>query len=340
MNFQNMNDIARNFENNLTEKEQVLICDDTENKRWIIFCIKDDMGKIQNGQYKIMPYGQISCDVWNDLVEVKANSPHLNNSVEVLTSMIGKETTNASISAVQGLLSEYATDFDILKNTLLSNGGKITAAFDKYTLDYIWRIFRYATVSDWLESVLCWNKEDSKLLYSLDYDNFEKVFHSHVCVSCGIYPITDDNNNTFFCRCYSATNETAAFYYDYLYVLLSAGEKKKNKIVECPRCGRLYFSQSNNFKYCPKCSRKEIALENRNKSVRKIHKQIQDKLHGRMVRKNNPLPADEYENFLKESNYYWDIVRGKDVAPDPKFSSSIKTEKQYEKWLTKKLNSL
>lgn len=37
--------------------------------------------------------------------------------------------------------------------------------------------------------------------------------------------------------------------------------------------------------------------------------------------------------FLNESNYYWDIVSGRDVEKNPAYKKRIKTKEDYMKWL-------
>jgi hypothetical protein len=78
-----------------------------------------------------------------------------------------------------------------------------------------------------------------------------------------------------------------------------------------------------------------IRNENRLKSVRYIHKKIYDKINNSKFHTNT-----EKELFLAESNYYWDIVRGKEVKPIPLFAANIKTEEDYKKWLEEKLKSI
>jgi len=104
----------------------------------------------------------------------------------------------------------------------------------------------------------------------------------------------------------------------------------------CPRCGHIFYP-NNKSKYCDECKKDSSAIRNekRRQSVRYFHKKVYDKIT--LSKKYD----DNFRNdFMNESNYYWDIVQGKEVPDNPLYRERIKTESQYKKWLEKKLNSL
>lgn len=119
---------------------------------------------------------------------------------------------------------------------------------------------------------------------------------------------------------------------------------RKKKMLKCENCGRLFYSSNNQAKYCDICKQPEIMgkirYENRKKNtVRKLHHDIVTKLYS--IGDGKKKSPNEISNaFLEESNYYWDIIQGKEVIPNPLYQERIKTESQYKKWLEKKLNSL
>jgi uncharacterized Zn finger protein (UPF0148 family) len=105
----------------------------------------------------------------------------------------------------------------------------------------------------------------------------------------------------------------------------------------CPRCGQLFYTDSNKYKYCPDCQGQSatIQTENRKKNVRYLHKRISDR-----IRNNRKYSSDFLDDFMSESNYYWYLLRGKDITPNPDYTANIQTENDYKQWLQEKLDSL
>lgn len=51
--------------------------------------------------------------------------------------------------------------------------------------------------------------------------------------------------------------------------------------------------------------------------------------------------GEDYNDFVTESYYYRDLIKGKKVSPCPNdYNSSIQTQKQYEEWLKQKHQEL
>ena len=51
--------------------------------------------------------------------------------------------------------------------------------------------------------------------------------------------------------------------------------------------------------------------------------------------------GEDYNDFVTESYYYRDLIKGKKVSPCPNdYNSSIQTQKQYEEWLKQKTSRI
>lgn len=100
--------------------------------------------------------------------------------------------------------------------------------------------------------------------------------------------------------------------------------------VFCQNCGHTFFSTNVNATYCTLCKKNmgKIRHQARKKNVeRKLHQEILSMLY-------TLDDTKELSNaFLNESNYYWDIVSGKDVKKNPAYKKRIKTKEDYMKWL-------
>lgn len=50
--------------------------------------------------------------------------------------------------------------------------------------------------------------------------------------------------------------------------------------------------------------------------------------------------GEDYNDFVTESYYYRDLIKGKKVSPCPNdYNSSIQTQKQYEEWLKQNIKN-
>lgn len=115
---------------------------------------------------------------------------------------------------------------------------------------------------------------------------------------------------------------------------------KKAKILFCPNCNSMFASNNNKAKYCEVCRQPEImekiryANRKANKA-RKLHHDIATLSYSLNTKEN-----DISNSFLNESNYYWDIVQGKNPEKIKEYSAKIKTEADYMKWLEKKYEEI
>ena len=86
--------------------------------------------------------------------------------------------------------------------------------------------------------------------------------------------------------------------------------------------------------YCKDCSKQRGKINGINRKDNKeryLHKRINDKLTYYNL---------DNSDFLNESNYYWDIVRGKSVEFNPTYRNDIKTMSDYMTWLNKTMDNL
>ena len=115
---------------------------------------------------------------------------------------------------------------------------------------------------------------------------------------------------------------------------------QKTKILVCPNCKSIFASSNNKAKYCEVCKQPEImgkiryANRKANKA-RKLHHDIATLSYSLNTKEN-----DVSNSFLNESNYYWDIVQGKNPEKIKEYSAKIKTEADYMKWLEKKYEEI
>lgn len=115
------------------------------------------------------------------------------------------------------------------------------------------------------------------------------------------------------------------------------------KIRACSNCGQLYFSSNFKAKYCPDCKGNygKIRYKHRKEnSARALHTYVLNLLYlkygGSSPAKSAGMTSDISNAFLAESNYYWDIVSGRNPQPNPDYNADIRTESDYISWLESK----
>lgn len=112
----------------------------------------------------------------------------------------------------------------------------------------------------------------------------------------------------------------------------------KHSLSSCPICKKIFVKRDGRIHFCPKCSIDKKSQKKYNDQKRKRNSvQIEHKAIVDMLRNRN----EDYNDFVNESYYYRDLIKGKEVPPCPvNYDSSIQTRKQYEEWLKKKHNEL
>lgn len=106
----------------------------------------------------------------------------------------------------------------------------------------------------------------------------------------------------------------------------------KYSLEYCPICRKSFIKRDGRTKFCPACSLDEKAKKQYNDKKRKaepryIHKNICD-----MLRNRN----ENYMDFCKESDYYWDVVNCKNVSHNAVYDDTIRTKSDYIDWLKEK----
>lgn len=115
---------------------------------------------------------------------------------------------------------------------------------------------------------------------------------------------------------------------------------QKAKIRLCHNCNSIFANSNNNARYCEVCKQPEV-MEKIRYANRKANRAR--KLHHDIVTLTYSLNSkgnDVSNSFLTESNYYWDICRGKQPEKVEKYSAKIENEADYMKWLEKKYEEL
>ena len=219
---------------------------------------------------------------------------------------------------------------------------------------------------DGLKDVLGWYKEYSELLVFIqrvpDYKkekNYDMLAGMYLhfkfflsMISRGQYePISNERflkwenkekdfiefcGHTFFhdakipCEHYKTKNHSDIFILDLWEFLFNS---QIPKINVCKECGLLFVSNNTNATYCNICKKAMNQIRYRNRKENKerfLHKQIIDFLYS--IDETKSLSNE----FLNESNYYWDIVCGKEVETNNMYNEKITSNEQYYEWLLKK----
>lgn len=104
------------------------------------------------------------------------------------------------------------------------------------------------------------------------------------------------------------------------------------EFAHCANCEIMYIKQNSKQKYCPDCSRnyKAISDQKRKETPRGLHQKVSNYL-----RNSDKFTLDEQADFNNESNYYWDIIKGKTPENTHDYLD-ISCEQDYVQWLNNK----
>jgi hypothetical protein len=133
------------------------------------------------------------------------------------------------------------------------------------------------------------------------------------------------------CEKWQVENFWDIFILDFWEVLTNP---KIGKFRVCKECSCLFLSNNNNATYCDLCKKNiaKIRYKNRKRNKeRYLHKNILDYLY--LIDESKNMSNE----FLNESNYYWDVVRKKSVEKSLIYTEKITTKKQYMQWLEDKM---
>ena len=332
------------------DKNTFLAIEDIDNRQWICY-------SSYTGTYTIKPFGHITADMIYECLSRLKNDVHHNKLMEWYDE-IGFEYDAETGEKDAEFLKPYILQLqDVILNLGKYRKDRAKAEM-KATLLEVWKIYRNAKhFSTWKDIInLSEDTEENhkkKLgIYTQeDIEDIKKIvkvnhasaielnnnmYNIHIkkffCF-CDYVTFYDNNNVPLIGRGYIARTPGDMFAADLYHVLVSglAGTPRL-----CPRCGHIFYP-NNKSKYCDDCKKDSPSIRNekRRQSVRYYHKKVYDKIT------QSKKYDDNFRNaFMNESNYYWDIVQGKEVIVNPLYKERIKTETQYKKWLEKKLISL
>ncbi len=166
----------------------------------------------------------------------------------------------------------------------------------------------------------------------IERNNFFDENRNAVIRSAG-YDIVECKGVSIPCEKYYVSDYQYAFVLDFWEWLFHPNSQK---IRVCKECGILFCSNNVNATYCHLCKENmgKIRYQARKKNVeRKLHQEVLSMLY-------TLDDTKELSNaFLNESNYYWDIVSGRDVEKNPAYKKRIKTKEDYMKWLQEQKKS-
>ncbi len=329
------------------DKNTFLAIEDTDNKQWIFYYP-------YTGLYTIKPFGHIVADMIFEYLSRLENDVHHNKLLEWYD-----ETGFEYEQGIGGKDAEFLKPYILKLQDVILNLDRYRKdshkAEMKAALLETWKMYRNAKyVSTWKNIIDLsadteekhknksgiFTQEDIKEIVKSNHaEAIEldvRVYNLHIENSfhfCDYVTFYDNNNIPHTGKGYISCTPGDVFASDLYHVLVSglAGIPRR-----CPRCGHIFYP-NNKSKYCDECKKDSSAIRNekRRQSVRYFHKKVYDK-----ITLSNKYDSDFRNDFMNESNYYWDIVQGKDVTVNPLYREHIKTESQYKKWLEKKLNSL
>lgn len=331
------------------DKNTFLAIEDTDNRQWICY-------SSYTGTYTIKPFGHITADMIYECLSRHKSDVHHNKLMEWYDE-IGFEYDEEIGEKDAEFLKPYILWLQSLILGLGQYRKSPNQAEMKATLLQAWKLFRNAKYSQSLKDILSLSDDkeenhkeelEKNIFTKKDIEEMVKLNHSEAAeLSNNLYNIHikkffhfcdyvtfyDDNNVPLIGRGYIARTPGDMFAADLYHVLVSglAGTPRL-----CPRCGHIFYP-NNKSKYCNDCKKDSPSIRNekRRQSVRYYHKKVYDKIT------QSKKYDDNFRNaFMNESNYYWDIVQGKEVIVNPLYKERIKTETQYKKWLEKKLISL
>lgn len=340
------------IENGIFEKKfktRFLIVEDLKNKKWIVY-------DGTTGMYRECDFGAYVTFTINEFINYSPDSVHhasLFNDIQsdYITEADATRIYNSGKKAMKNLLDTFAELPDwkkeaeptLLKKIMLqqwkffryASYGKMWAEYAETsteTLDELIERFavKYPKIkTEEIEEIFESNKEAAQEFF----ETMHKVVKKNFVIYYDEITFIDKDNQDRIGRAFLVDDEIRMFAWD-LYHILVSGITETPHI--CPRCGHLFYSNNNKSKYCDSCKNNysDIRKEYRQKNqARYIHKRINDKLHSKRYSEK------DLNEFMIESNYYWDIVKQKEPKTKPEsWYLNISTEEEYKNWLENKLN--
>lgn len=340
-----------------------LVIEDIDNRQWISY-------NSHTGKYATTPFGHLAVQTIFDYLSYVENDVHHDKTMKIYKETykeLYKEayTENDYVCDEKELIecAKYLKPYILkLQNIILDlNTYRKDArkAEMKAALLDTWKVYRNAIYTSLWRNIIELLTDNEENYQKESYSNFseediQKLIESNraegieledsaynVLIKkffcfCDYITFYDKNNVPITGRGYISRTPSDVFATD-LYHLLVSGLAEIPR--RCSRCGHVFYpdDKAKNSKYCDECKKVSPSIRNekRRQSVRYHHKKVYDKIT------QSKKYDDDFRNaFMNESNYYWDIIQGKTVTPNPLYRERIKTEAQYKKWLEKKLISL
>lgn len=337
---------ALNLKNGFDEKENsLLVIEDINHKQWVIY----DTSK---GMYQEIPFGHIVIELLKEFDMRTEDHIHHRKWIGYMKECgLPDDPLNERITKdIKPYILELKKDIAKIDGYRKSNHLEEM----KMALLNDWKRYRMASYENVFRDIMDLtsdNEENYKTYdFMLENEIKESIKSNHeeaVSLARDMYAI---HNRYHFCYCdyitfddkdlvphtgkaYLALDYPDIFAADLYHVFVS-GLSGIPRL--CPRCESLFYA-TNKSKYCDNCKEDSAVIRNekRKKSVRYYHKKVYDKIS------QSKKYDNEFRNaFMNESNYYWDIVQGKEVLQNPSYREKIKTKEQYKLWLEMKLKTL
>ena len=307
-------------------KSNFCILEDVSRKNYIIFDIKKDW------RYMIIPFGEILSIMINNLLDSNNNTLHHKELLKIVP-IDSVETMKKCRPMLNNLLS------------IISSMENDKNYPDKIALKcaYIreWKRFRYMNCTAVFSQYSSYFKDSKNCVDEKEYckeaelKEMTESMHRLVIENFFIpYDIVYARCSEcwFYGKTWFASDIDYLFSQDLYHLFV-------DNLIEaphiCPRCGHFYYSNNNKSKYCDQCKNNynDIRKEYRQKNqARYIHKRINDMLHSKR------FSEMDLNNFMVESNFYWDIVRQNTPKTQKEhWYKDIKNEEEYKEWLESKL---
>lgn len=300
---------------------------DTANAVW---CELDE----KNNTFRGVPFGYYMCAAMNTLNSFEGAERFNRNESDWIDN--NKETAKElGIVGTQGetRIESFLNEFPIVKKDLWWDEYQgFLAILKEFNYDVLKR--KESKVTELLFEI--YNKYkyfpafimSGRTEFADEYERNEFFEENrNVFIKSAGYDIVECKGVSIPCEKYYVHDFQYAFVLDFWEWLFHPNSQK---VKVCKACGILFCSNNTNATYCNICKKDmgKIRYQARKKNVeRKLHQEILSMLY-------TLDDTKELSNaFLNESNYYWDIVSGKDVKKNPAYKKRIRTKEDYMKWL-------
>lgn len=343
--FENMKESFECAKSTINENLKYSIIEDTENRRYVLIDLTQE-----NSEPDFLPFGVYFASVANQFIDSNEKSIYHKTFLERCVMKDRMEKMQKCQKALTELLS-------LIRDANFMRSKRNEDVPLKVSLLHEWKKYRYLSIPEvysniysYLEGYSDDFKQRAEELGELDnilslesrrteffwdaLDQVHRIIKKRFFIPYDVVCIFNKGEwitgQAWFC-----TYNTDYIFSRELYHLLV------DNLVEaprfCPRCNHLFYSNNKKAKYCPNCKENYKEIRNNARKANEVgylHKRIYDKISSTKRYDRNDL-----DKFVVESNFYRDIVRGKEPATpiEPWYDLNITTKEQYQAWLEKKL---